>query len=128
MDIRTSRHHYCTRRVSTTPQQIPYAECQEVLVCLQFLLAALVKLRSAVNHAAEKIQSTLRLALPSIMPALDSLAIATQKQVLERRNWANENRGPVLVFVIVFIVGMGIAILLLYRQWMKRKAARQAYE
>ncbi|KAL4966196.1 uncharacterized protein BDV14DRAFT_171711 [Aspergillus stella-maris] len=85
-------------------------------------------LDSAVNHAAEKIQSILRLALSSIMPALDSLAIATQKQVLERRNWANENRGPVLVFVIVFIVGMGIALLLLYRQWMKRKAARQAYE
>ena len=62
------------------------------------------------------------------MPALDSLAIATQKQVLERRNWANENRGPVLVFVIVFIVGMGVVLLFLYRQWMKRKAARQAYE
>ncbi|KAL4909524.1 hypothetical protein BDW74DRAFT_174726 [Aspergillus multicolor] len=61
------------------------------------------------------------------MPALDSLAIATQKQILERRNWANDNRGPVLVFVIVFIVAIGIAMLVVYRAWMRRKANRANY-
>ncbi|KAL4928777.1 uncharacterized protein BDV17DRAFT_90625 [Aspergillus undulatus] len=62
------------------------------------------------------------------MPALDSLAIATQRQVLERRNWANDNRGPVLVFVIVFIVGMAIVLIYLYRMWMRHRASREAYE
>ncbi|KAL5343039.1 hypothetical protein BJX70DRAFT_355488 [Aspergillus crustosus] len=62
------------------------------------------------------------------MPALESLAVATQRQVLERRNWANENRGPVLVFVIVFIVVTGIVMLFIYRKCMAMRAARQSYQ
>ncbi|KAL3476048.1 hypothetical protein BJX99DRAFT_146256 [Aspergillus californicus] len=70
------------------------------------------------------------------MPALDSLAIATQKEILQRGylverdggNWANRNRGPVLVFVIVFIVVVGIVLLFLYRRIMAKRAARAQYE
>ncbi|BCS20247.1 uncharacterized protein APUU_20679S [Aspergillus puulaauensis] len=61
------------------------------------------------------------------MPALDSLAIATQRQVLERRDWASENPGPILVFCIVFIVAMGVILLFLYRKWMSHRASRESY-
>ncbi|CAP95863.1 Pc21g09660 [Penicillium rubens Wisconsin 54-1255] len=43
-------------------------------------------------------------------------------------NWANRNRGVVLVFVIVFIVVVGIIALLAYRRWLKRKADKESYE
>ena len=61
------------------------------------------------------------------MPALDSLAIATQRQVLQRRDWASENPGPILVFCIVFVVGLGIVLLFLYRTWMGRRARQENY-
>ncbi|KAL2840772.1 hypothetical protein BJY01DRAFT_218102 [Aspergillus pseudoustus] len=62
------------------------------------------------------------------MPAIDSLAIATQRHVLERRNWASENPGPILVFCIVFIVAMGVILLFLYRKWMAGRASRETYQ
>lgn len=46
----------------------------------------------------------------------------------KRDNWANKNRGVVLVFVIVFIVAVGIISLFIYRRWMKRKADKESYE
>ncbi|KAL1998919.1 hypothetical protein VTN02DRAFT_5342 [Thermoascus thermophilus] len=45
-----------------------------------------------------------------------------------RHNWANRNPGVVLVFCIVFLVGLGIVALFAYRKWMARKAAKQAME
>lgn len=48
--------------------------------------------------------------------------------IVKRSNWASRNPGPILVFCIVFIVGMGIALLVIYRWMMARKAARQSYE
>jgi hypothetical protein len=62
------------------------------------------------------------------MPPLDSIAVATQRHALERRDWASENPGPILVFCIVFIVAMGVIILFLYRKWMARRATQQSYE
>ncbi|KAJ5242605.1 uncharacterized protein N7469_000932 [Penicillium citrinum] len=46
----------------------------------------------------------------------------------KRGNWADRNRGVVLVFVIVFIVVVGIISLFAYRRWMKRKAEKESYE
>lgn len=43
-------------------------------------------------------------------------------------NWANRNRGVVLVFCIVFLVVMGILALFAYRRMLRRKAEKEAYE
>lgn len=48
--------------------------------------------------------------------------------LLVRRNWASENPGVILVFCIVFVVGMGIVMLFAYRRWMKHKAKEERYE
>ncbi|KAG2012686.1 hypothetical protein GB937_007039 [Aspergillus fischeri] len=45
-----------------------------------------------------------------------------------RHNWASENPGVVLVFCIVFIVGVGIIGLFVYRRWMARKAKMASLE
>ncbi|OJJ81694.1 uncharacterized protein ASPGLDRAFT_50242 [Aspergillus glaucus CBS 516.65] len=66
------------------------------------------------------------------MPALPIEDISASSEILhsvvKRGNWASKNPGPILVFCIVFIVGMGIALLVVYRFIMAKKAARQAYE
>ena len=49
-------------------------------------------------------------------------------QFAKRSNWASENPGVVLVFCIVFIVGLGVISLFVYRRWMKRKADKETYE
>jgi predicted Na+-dependent transporter len=48
--------------------------------------------------------------------------------LVARKNWADKNRGVVLVFVIVFLVVMGIIALFAYRRWLKRKADKESYE
>ncbi|KAJ5965968.1 hypothetical protein N7481_012682 [Penicillium waksmanii] len=48
--------------------------------------------------------------------------------LMKRGNWADKNRGVVLVFVIVFIVFLGLVSLVAYRRWMKRKADKESYE
>jgi predicted negative regulator of RcsB-dependent stress response len=45
-----------------------------------------------------------------------------------KKNWAHKNPGVVLVFCIVFLVGLGILSLFAYRRWMKRKANKESYE
>lgn len=50
------------------------------------------------------------------------------RQFAKRSNWAGENPGVILVFCIVFIVGLGIVLLFAYRRWMKRKAEKETYE
>ncbi|KAJ5807348.1 hypothetical protein N7447_010804 [Penicillium robsamsonii] len=45
-----------------------------------------------------------------------------------KRNWANRNRGVVLVFCIVFLVVVGIMALFAYRRMLKRKADKESYE
>ena len=46
----------------------------------------------------------------------------------DHKNWAHANPGVVLVFCMIFIVGVGIVALFLYRYWLKRKAVQAAYE
>ena len=46
----------------------------------------------------------------------------------DHKNWAHANPGVVLVFCLVFIVGVGLVALVLYRQWLKRRAEKVAYE
>lgn len=60
------------------------------------------------------------------LPVAD--ASSSLVDVAKRGNWASKNPGPILVFCIVFIVGLGVVLLFLYRYIMSRKAAKQAYE
>jgi hypothetical protein len=57
---------------------------------------------------------------PSLSPSLSFL--------VTRKNWADRNRGVVLVFVIVFLVAVGIIALFAYRRWLKRQAEKETYE
>ncbi|KOS39501.1 hypothetical protein ACN38_g9659 [Penicillium nordicum] len=53
-------------------------------------------------------------------------------QIVERSghkgNWANRNRGVVLVFCIVFLVVVGVMALFAYRRMLQRKAKKESYE
>lgn len=60
--------------------------------------------------------------------ALSVIEDRSRHQLSRRGNWADDNRGVILVFVIVFIVCSGIFGLLGYRQWMARRARRARYE
>ncbi|KAJ5177624.1 uncharacterized protein N7500_000323 [Penicillium coprophilum] len=46
----------------------------------------------------------------------------------KKGNWANRNRGVVLVFCIVFLVVVGIMALFAYRRMLKRKADKESFE
>jgi predicted MFS family arabinose efflux permease len=46
----------------------------------------------------------------------------------KKGNWANRNRGVVLVFCIVFLVVVGVMALFAYRRYLKRKADKESYE
>lgn len=48
--------------------------------------------------------------------------------LVKRENWASENPGVILVFCIVFVVGVGIGMLFAYRRWLKYKANKDRYE
>ncbi|ODM17799.1 hypothetical protein SI65_06587 [Aspergillus cristatus] len=55
------------------------------------------------------------------MPALpiDDISSASSEilhDIAKRGNWASKNPGPILVFCMVFVVGMGITLLVVYRQ------------
>ena len=62
------------------------------------------------------------------MPAIQALTPHIRHEIVKRSNWASENPGVILVFCIVFIVGVGIVSLFAYRLWMKRKAKKQSFE
>ena len=62
------------------------------------------------------------------MAAIDLLSREITHQIVRRKNWASENPGVVLVFCIVFIVGVGIISLFIYRKAMARSAARKELE
>ncbi|KGO78192.1 hypothetical protein PITC_034070 [Penicillium italicum] len=46
----------------------------------------------------------------------------------KKGNWANRNRGVVLVFCIVFLIVVGIMALFAYRRMLQRKAEKESYE
>lgn len=62
--------------------------------------------------------------------SLDNRSEANSFHLLAKRkkNWAAKNPGVVLVFCIVFVVGMGIVMLFAYRRWMRYKANKERYE
>lgn len=65
------------------------------------------------------------------MPAINSFKQESPFKIqplIKRGNWADKNRGVVLVFVIVFIVFLGLVSLIVYRRWMKLKADKESYE
>ncbi|KAF3397812.1 hypothetical protein F1880_005818 [Penicillium rolfsii] len=47
--------------------------------------------------------------------------------IAKRRNWASREPGVILVFCILFIVGLGIIALIIYRKWMARRAKNQSF-
>lgn len=52
----------------------------------------------------------------------------TSKVLLKRNtNWASQNPGVILVFCIVFVVGVGLICLFLYRYWLSRRAVKETY-
>ncbi|KAJ5358862.1 uncharacterized protein N7496_011275 [Penicillium cataractarum] len=65
------------------------------------------------------------------MPAV-TMTIRAQADSLtsitKRGNWASREPGVILVFCIVFLVGLGIVALFAYRKWMTRKAKKQTFE
>ncbi|KAH7026132.1 uncharacterized protein B0I36DRAFT_365745 [Microdochium trichocladiopsis] len=53
-------------------------------------------------------------------------AIDTTVAALAKRNWAEDNKGPTAVFVMVGLVAVGLLGLWLTKAFGKRKAARAA--
>ncbi|KAJ5651532.1 uncharacterized protein N7484_005255 [Penicillium longicatenatum] len=49
-------------------------------------------------------------------------------QITKRSNWASKNPGVVLVFCIVFLVGLGIVSLFIYRRVLQKKAEKEKFE
>jgi predicted permease len=72
--------------------------------------------------AAIKLIPHTKSASPSLSPSLSFLVTR------DKDNWADKNRGVVLVFVIVFLVVVGIIALYAYRRWLKRQAEKETYE
>ncbi|KAJ5526456.1 hypothetical protein N7494_013106 [Penicillium frequentans] len=49
-------------------------------------------------------------------------------RIAKRSNWASKNPGVVLVFCIVFLVGLGIVSLFIYRRVLQKKAEKEKFE
>lgn len=58
------------------------------------------------------------------MPVIKSLIARDDAvhQLVRRSNWASDNRGVIVVFCIVFIVGVGLISLFIYRKMLARRA------
>lgn len=67
-------------------------------------------------------------AIEAIEVVPTKLASSALYSFVKRGNWADENRGVVLVFCIVFLVAVGILALFAYRRMLKRKADKESYE
>lgn len=62
-----------------------------------------------------------------VFPDVNAASLSVYS-VVKRGNWADKNRGVVLVFCIVFLVAVGIVALFAYRRMLKRKADKESYE
>jgi cytochrome c-type biogenesis protein CcmH/NrfG len=65
------------------------------------------------------------------MPAVTMSSRAQADSLIyltKRSNWASREPGVILVFCIVFLVGLGIVALFAYRKWMAMKAKKQSFE
>jgi hypothetical protein len=62
------------------------------------------------------------------MPAIQSLVARNAiSQISKRENWARQEAGVVVVFCIVFIVGVGLIALFVHKKLQARKAGRQDF-
>lgn len=46
------------------------------------------------------------------------------RKIMKRSDWAQNQPGVILVFVIVFIIGCGILMVMIHKEWLARKAER----
>jgi hypothetical protein len=60
------------------------------------------------------------------MPAINSAIVArdTISQIAKRENWAKHEAGVIVVFCIIFVVGVGLLGLFISKKLAARKAAR----
>ncbi|KAI3326049.1 hypothetical protein HD806DRAFT_532702 [Xylariaceae sp. AK1471] len=60
------------------------------------------------------------------MPAVNTAIVARDAthQLTRRENWAQKEAGVVVVFAIVFVVGVGLLALFISKQLKKRKAQK----
>lgn len=60
------------------------------------------------------------------MPAVNTLVArdVIMSQLAKRDNWAREEAGVVVVFCIVFIVGVGLTSLFIHKKLKARRAAK----
>ena len=47
------------------------------------------------------------------------------RQLTKRENWAQQEKGVIVVFCIVFVVAVGLIILWIYKCMQKRKAKKE---
>jgi ATP/ADP translocase len=47
------------------------------------------------------------------------------RQLAKRENWAQQEKGVIVVFCIVFVVAVGLIILWIYKCLQKRKAKKE---
>ena len=60
--------------------------------------------------------------MPAVPNSIVARAAASQ---LAKRNWAGQEAGVILVFCIVFVVGVGLISLFVYKKLAARKAGKQ---
>ncbi|KAI0019375.1 hypothetical protein F4780DRAFT_452942 [Xylariomycetidae sp. FL0641] len=62
------------------------------------------------------------------MPAISNAVVArdAMSHIAKRSNWASREAGVIVVFCIVFVVGVGLLALFISKQLAKRKAKKQA--
>ena len=61
------------------------------------------------------------------MPAIQNSIVARDTLAhLAKRNWASQEPGVIVVFAIVFIVGVGLLSLFISRKLAARKARKQS--
>ncbi|KAI0470686.1 hypothetical protein GGR56DRAFT_678573 [Xylariaceae sp. FL0804] len=62
------------------------------------------------------------------MPAINNAVVArdTLNHLAKRENWAAKEAGVVVVFAIVFVVGLGLVALFISKAIQKRKAKKAA--
>ena len=62
------------------------------------------------------------------MPAIQDLVAREHfAQIAERENWAQQEAGVVVVFCIVFVVGVGLLALFIHKKLAARKAAKASF-
>ncbi|KAI0395448.1 hypothetical protein F5Y17DRAFT_457008 [Xylariaceae sp. FL0594] len=62
------------------------------------------------------------------MPAINTAIVArdTLHQLARRENWAQQEAGVIVVFAIVFVVGVGLIALFISKQLKKRNMKKAA--